>query len=186
MDRGETRFMADASERALRPVALLEAFDLSLACRLAEDVGNRFVLLVLRAVSRLGDWGLSVMVGLLLLSSHGLRPTAIWAAASVAAVLLQCLLKRLCGRARPCERPGGPAQRAPIPDEGSFPSGHTLHAVMAVVVIARLLPALTAPFVVIAALVAASRVVLGVHYPSDVLAGGALGAILGTLLGGAL
>lgn len=177
--------MADGSERALGPIHQLQAFELSLACRLAEDVGNRFTLLVLRAASRLGDWGLSVLVGLLLLALHGRRALAAWTAASLAAVALQCLLKRLSARARPCERPGGPPQRVPIPDKGSFPSGHTLHAVMAVVVIAQIEPALTLPFLCLAGLVATSRVALGVHYPSDVLAGGALGVVFGVLVGAA-
>jgi undecaprenyl-diphosphatase len=68
-----------------------------------------------------------------------------------------------------------------VPDKGSFPSGHTLHAVMGALVVAHLMPALTVPFAVIALLVAASRVVLGVHYPSDVAAGACLGLIFGSL-----
>jgi len=177
--------MGVASERALGPIHQLQDFELSLACRLAEDISNRFVLLVLRAASRLGDWGLSVLVGVLLLALHGLRVLAAWIAASLAAVVLQCLLKRLSARARPCERPGGPPQRAPIPDKGSFPSGHTLHAVMAATVVAQLEPALTLPFLCLAGLVATSRVALGVHHPSDVLAGGALGVVFGSLVGAA-
>ncbi len=52
---------------------------------------------------------------------------------------------------------------------------------MAAPVVAALLPSLTPVFVVVAVLVAASRVVLGVHYPSDVAAGAGLGASLGIL-----
>ena len=66
-------------------------------------------------------------------------------------------------------RSGGPPQRAPIPDSGSFPSGHTLHATLSAVVVALL--------------VGASRVTLGVHYPSDVAAGAALGGLLGAVVG---
>jgi undecaprenyl-diphosphatase len=132
---------------------------------------------LLRLVSRYGDWGLSVTTGLLLLAVVGPRSAAVWAGAAVAAVLLQKTLKRTCGRVRPCERPGGPPQRVEIPDRGSFPSGHTLHAVMAAVVITALIPAAGPFFAALALLMAASRVVLGVHYPSDVAAGGAIGAL---------
>jgi len=61
---------------------------------------------------------------------------------------------------------------------GSFPSGHTLHAVCFTTVICGHIPAsgwLLGPF---AALVALSRPVLGLHYPSDVLAGAALGGAI--------
>jgi len=66
---------------------------------------------------------------------------------------------------------------APL-DEFSFPSGHTLHATaFSVVAVAHypVLAWLLAPF---ALAVAASRVVLGLHYPSDVLAAIAIGGLL--------
>lgn len=69
---------------------------------------------------------------------------------------------------------------APL-DRFSFPSGHTLHAVGFSVVALAYYPALAwlvAPFVV---LVAASRLVLGLHYPTDVLAGALIGAGIASL-----
>ena len=69
--------------------------------------------------------------------------------------------------------------RAPPLDEFSFPSGHTLHAVSFGIVAAGWFPVLALPLALFAVLVAMSRVVLGLHYPSDVLAGAALGAALG-------
>jgi undecaprenyl-diphosphatase len=157
----------------------LQTLEHGLVCRVAEEVGNRALVSILRAASRLGDWPLSVAVGLMLLAGPGLRAMLIWTAASVSAVIIQCALKKLCARTRPCERPDGPPQRAPIPDKGSFPSGHTLHAIMGLVTVAHLLPVLTPVFAVIALLVATSRVVLGVHYPSDVVAGACMGLLFG-------
>ncbi len=159
----------------------LVSLELDLCCGAAQKVCNRALLALFRAVSRLGDWPLSVIVGLSLFRVHGWRPFAAWAVVSVLAVVLQKQLKNRYRRLRPCERPEGPPQRAPIPDHGSFPSGHTLHAVMAAVVTASLIPTIAPLFLVIALLIAMSRVVLGVHYPSDVLAGATLGGILGTL-----
>jgi undecaprenyl-diphosphatase len=157
----------------------LQTLEHSLVCRMAEEVGNRALVFILRAASKVGDWPLSVAVGLMLLAGPGPRAMVIWTAASVSAVIIQCALKKLCARTRPCERLDGPPQRAPIPDKGSFPSGHTLHAIMGLVVVTHALPAVTPVFAVIALLVATSRVVLGVHYPSDVVAGASMGLLFG-------
>lgn len=160
----------------------LASLEHALCCRAAEVVSSRMVLALFRGASRLGDWPLSVIVALLLGATFGARHLALWTAGSVLAVVLQKALKHRYARMRPCQHPDGPPQRAPIPDAGSFPSGHTLHGVMAAVVVANLLPVLAPGFAAIAAVIAASRVVLGVHYPSDVVAGGTLGALIGSAI----
>ena len=163
------------AEGRFRHIATLELW---LCCSAAHTICNRALLALFRGVSRLGDWPLSVIVGFTLLAVYGWRFIVSWAVISVSGVLIQKQLKNRYGRPRPCEHPTGPPQRAPIPDRGSFPSGHTLHAVMAAVVTASLLP-VVAPHVLLGAiLIAMSRVVLVVHYPPDVLSGAALGSIL--------
>lgn len=69
---------------------------------------------------------------------------------------------------------------APL-DEFSFPSGHTLHAVAFSIVAIAHYPVLAWILVPFTATVALSRVVLGLHYPSDVLAATALGGLLAGL-----
>ncbi|HEY0502237.1 MAG TPA: phosphatase PAP2 family protein, partial [Lysobacter sp.] len=64
---------------------------------------------------------------------------------------------------------------APL-DEFSFPSGHTLHAVAFSIVGMAHYPMLAWVLVPFTASVAASRVVLGLHYPSDVLAATVIGS----------
>ena len=63
---------------------------------------------------------------------------------------------------------------APL-DRYSFPSGHTLHAVSFTTMCMSYFPELGVLLVPFALLVAGSRVILGLHYPTDVLAGAALG-----------
>jgi undecaprenyl-diphosphatase len=66
-------------------------------------------------------------------------------------------------------------------DHFSFPSGHTLHAVLFTVMLGAHFPALLPLLLVFTPLVALSRMVLGLHYPTDVLAGAFLGGGLGLM-----
>jgi undecaprenyl-diphosphatase len=63
-------------------------------------------------------------------------------------------------------------------DQFSFPSGHTMHAAAFSIVVLAYYPGLFWLVVPFAVLVALSRPILGLHYPSDVLAGAALGAVI--------
>src|SRR5690606_27432241 len=69
---------------------------------------------------------------------------------------------------------------APL-DEFSFPSGHTLHAVAFSLVAVAHVPLLAWLLLPFTACVAVSRVVLGLHYPSDVLAATVIGSALAGL-----
>lgn len=69
---------------------------------------------------------------------------------------------------------------APL-DQFSFPSGHTLHAVGFTLVSCDQYPELSWLLIPFASLIAISRIVLGLHYPSDVLAGAVLGLLFGLL-----
>ncbi|MFD2419848.1 bifunctional phosphatase PAP2/diacylglycerol kinase family protein [Amycolatopsis pigmentata] len=103
-------------------------------------------------------------------------------AAVVASFAANILAKQAVRRPRP------PIDLTPIhrrlrrfPQTTSFPSGHSASAAAFAAGVAIEFPVLAAPIGVIAAGVAASRVVTGVHYPSDVVAGSALGVGAGVL-----
>jgi undecaprenyl-diphosphatase len=94
-------------------------------------------------------------------------------------VMLFMLLKKSFRRRRPCHiAPHCWAQLLP-PDQFSFPSGHTITAFAFAVPFSLCYPSLTIGLMICALSIAASRVVLGMHFISDVLAGAAIGALLG-------
>jgi undecaprenyl-diphosphatase len=69
-----------------------------------------------------------------------------------------------------------------IPYTHSFPSGHATTSFACATVLAAFAPRARIPLFVLAALIAWSRVYVGVHYPVDVLAGALLGVLLGLLV----
>jgi membrane-associated phospholipid phosphatase len=66
-----------------------------------------------------------------------------------------------------------------LPASSSMPSGHALTSFACAVVLGGFVPRMRVPLLVFASVVAFSRVYLGVHYPSDVLVGAAVGVALG-------
>jgi undecaprenyl-diphosphatase len=103
------------------------------------------------------------------------------AAAAGAASLAVTPLKDLFERARPPEADLGLGALVALPENASFPSGHSATAFAAATAVAIMCPRLRPVVLILAAAVALSRVYLRVHFPLDVLAGGILGAGLGAL-----
>ena len=135
-------------------------------------------------VSRLGDGALwyGLMLAILVVEgADGLAASAHMAATGVVALLLYRRLKRWTRRPRPFASDRRIYALVRPLDEFSFPSGHTLHAVAFSVVAIAYYPMLAWALVPFTACVAMSRVVLGLHYPSDVVAATGIGLVLGTI-----
>jgi undecaprenyl-diphosphatase len=88
-------------------------------------------------------------------------------------------LKRSFGRKRPCAiQPHCWATLLP-PDQFSFPSGHTITAFSVTVALGVYYPFMLPGLLFLAISVAVSRILLGMHFLTDVLAGAAIGGLLG-------
>jgi undecaprenyl-diphosphatase len=133
-------------------------------------------------ISRLGDgaaWYALMAMIVIVGGIEGLRVSTHLAATGVFALLLYRVLKRWTRRPRPFARDRRIRALVRPLDEFSFPSGHTLHAVAFSVVAIAHYPMLAWLLVPFTASVAVSRVVLGLHYPSDVLAALGIGLAIG-------
>ncbi len=134
-----------------------------------------------RIVSRLGDGVFWYALMLALLTTGGAAafgPVGRMAGTGLVCTLIYKWLKSKTSRPRPFAVENAVRAGADPLDPFSFPSGHTLHAVAFSIVAIAFYPILAWLLVPFTLLVAASRVVLGLHYPSDVLAGAALGALI--------
>lgn len=139
---------------------------------------------VMVAVSAFGNVGAGwVVLGIVLIGFKRYRRTgiAVVVAVVVAGILSKLIIGELVMRPRPCDVNPEVPLLIPRPFGTSFPSGHAsaAFAAAAVLIAFRMPKALTIPVCVIAVLVAISRLYLYVHYPTDVLAGALLGALVG-------
>ena len=142
----------------------------------------KWIRLWMICATRGGDgWVWYTLGAVLLLFGGGGGARATGAAVLAASVGIACFLalKRITGRRRPCQiEPHCWATLLP-PDRFSFPSGHTITAFAWAVPVIQFFPESTAPLLFLALSIASSRILLGMHFLSDVVAG----AILGTALG---
>ncbi|MCE5232900.1 MAG: phosphatase PAP2 family protein [Mizugakiibacter sp.] len=162
----------------------LPGFDRRLCVAANRWGARRAVAAFFGAISRLGDgafWYALMLVFAALGGGRGVQAALHMLATGTVALALYRGLKRWTRRPRPFRACDGVVAHAPPLDEFSFPSGHTLHAVSFSLVALAYFPALAVLLLPFTALIAASRVVLGLHYPSDVLAAAGIGVALGSL-----
>jgi undecaprenyl-diphosphatase len=167
--------------------SLLSRFDAAeyrLCRRLNRGVEHTWVRVLFKTASRLGDgiiWYALMLALPFIYGSQGLKVALIMLATGAAGLAVYKFLKRIFVRERPFIRYAGISLAGAPLDRYSFPSGHTLHAVAFTWQACAAFPELSFALLPLALAIAASRVVLGLHYPTDVLVGALLGAVSGAV-----
>jgi len=138
----------------------------------------RWVRLFAIIATRAGDGWLWYLTGLMVLlfgGENSFTATAAAGSAAVTGIGIFISLKKFSGRKRPCEyEPHVWAHLLP-PDQFSFPSGHTITAFAVAITFGEFYPVLFGLLLFCALAIATSRILLGMHFLSDVLVGAFVG-----------
>jgi undecaprenyl-diphosphatase len=158
------------------------AFDRAAGIWLAALLEHHWIDQVMLVASAIGAKGaVWIVLGLItwvVAPTQRMKAWRLLLALGLAGLVVDAITKPLIGRARPFVDHVEYRDIGVRPDTPSFPSGHAATAAAGALAFARILPAAAIPAWTLAAVIAVSRVALGVHFPSDVLAGFLLGALL--------
>ena len=161
-------------------------WDSELLLWIQEHVRQDWLTPVVKLITHLGDGGIIwIMITLALLAYGKTRKTGLLCSCSLLLEVLVCnvILKNWVARTRPYEVIEGLQRLIAAPSDFSFPSGHTGSSFAVAVVIFLMVPKRYGiPAMVLAVLIGLSRLYVGVHYPTDVLAAAFLGTVTAVLI----
>lgn len=146
-----------------------------------QEMHNAFLDPLMIGVSALGNGGLIwLLAAAVLLFFRKTRRCGMLMLISMAVCFLlgNLCIKNLVQRPRPCQIDTAVALLIPMPGEYSFPSGHTLHSFTASVIVFLHYRRAGIAALLLAALIAFSRMYLFVHFPTDILGGIILGILV--------
>lgn len=150
-------------------------------------IRNDFLNPIMIFITSLGDKGfIWITISLLLLCHKKTRKAGVFSLIALTASLFlnNIMIKNLVQRPRPFTQIAELQILIPRPGEFSFPSGHTSSSFASAGVFYRLLDnkKLGIVLLILAFLIGLSRMYIGVHYPTDVLAGGCLGFFISQMV----
>ncbi len=163
------------------PLQQIKTWDMELCAFCNRRSRNFTVRNLFRLISRLGDgvfWYVLMIVLLLQYQDAALPAVFHMTIVGLIGTAFYKFIKGKTLRPRPFNVYPAIVCAGKTLDQFSFPSGHTMHAVAFSIVAVSYFPVLAWLVFPFAALVALSRPILGLHYPSDVLAGAVLGAVI--------
>ena len=156
-------------------------FDSSILLWIQEAVRSDAISPVMRVITHLGDKAIFwVVLALILMVFRKTRRMGVTCAAAILIgyIVSNLIIKNLAARVRPYELIEGLERIVGAPKDTSFPSGHATNSLAGAWVIFRMAkPRYGVPALVLAVLISLSRLYVGVHYPTDVLAGAVIGIL---------
>lgn len=166
-------------------MAALQQLDISILLWIQENLRVDALTPIWKVITFLGNGGwFWIVLALALMIPKKTRKTGITALLSMAVgfLITNLLLKNIVARPRPFDAYAEIIPLITRPRDFSFPSGHTCASFACALILVRMLPGKYGiPAVILASMVAFSRLYLGVHYPGDVL-GGFLVAVFASIL----
>jgi undecaprenyl-diphosphatase len=168
----------------MRKIQILYQFECKVFQQINSHFDKRIINLYFRNITHIGG-ALFISATTLLLIIFTMNQTRLTAISSAAALALSHIPVQLVKKLLPRKRPYLQLETTkilpnPLKDH-SFPSGHTTAVFSVIVPFLVHIPSLTVILIPIGLSVGISRIYLGLHYPSDVIAGGILGAFFGSL-----
>lgn len=164
---------------------IIQNADISILLYIQEHIRKEWMNGFWRAITFLGDGGwfwILLAVVLLIMKKTRKAGAAAAIALVIGALITNVCLKNMVARVRPYDTYSALIPIVTKPIDWSFPSGHTCASFASAFVYFRLLPkkyGISA--LVLACMIAFSRLYLGVHYPTDVLAGFLIGLLASVL-----
>jgi undecaprenyl-diphosphatase len=140
---------------------------------------------IFQGLSLIGSFGIVWLLLAVAISGFSWSRPWLWTRVGAAILLAESIsgaLKLWVERDRPPLSRPVPEPLLEAPSTYSFPSGHATVAFACATILALAVPRLRWPLVALAALIAFSRVYVGVHYPGDILAGAVLGVVIAIAL----
>ncbi len=161
----------------------IQNFDESILLFIQENIRQPWLDGFWTSVTHLGDGGMVwILLAVLMLIPKRTRQAGAAALGGLAAgaLITNVIVKNAVARMRPYDRMEELILMIEKQHDFSFPSGHTCASFAAAYAIYRMLPGKKGvPFLILATLISLSRLYVGVHYPSDVIAGAAVGLLAG-------